>query len=536
MTSTIQYLQHAKDVLARRYSTVTFVAENASGFIFSARTGDEAAAAVVIKVAYPNSGVPGISDMSARFHRECEIGAQLHHPHIVRVSPSEVIDGIEFFEMSAGGGYRLDHLVQATNPPSYDRILTIMKEIAEALDYAHAEGIIHGNLRPSVVHLDETGHVHVRGFLLYEGKDAPHPGLSPAVIGNAAYMPPEQWHDVRVDRRVDVYAAGILAYELCTGHARVDHDANGMAEVHPIELLPNQPLRDGVPLHAVAAIRRATNRDAVIRFASIGAFVDALRNAEQALGHSLPTIAPPVAPERTAPWMLILLVVAVAIGTAIIVPSKARTRVFEWTASRVNPTSATEGASAAAESRIVPTIDTRTQRGPGSTSRERSTGPDEQRRDSTRTQPPSPLPSPVPPDRQEDVSARTPRASASPATIRSARAIDNQADATREVITDRNSASTASGRAVQTGVLLVSADQGNAVVLVNGIPRGTTPLALSLSPGTYRVSLRSARTYDPREMRISVARADTAYAEFYATNALPDDTTSAPRPGAGNPE
>lgn len=532
MTSTIQHLQHAKDVLVRRYSTVTFVAENASGFIFSARTGDEAAAAVVIKVAYPNSDVPGISDMSARFHRECEIGAKLHHPHIVRVSPAEVIDGIEFFEMSAGGGYRLDHLVKATNPPSYDRILTIMTELAESLDYAHGEGIVHGNLRPSVVHLDETGHVRVRGFLLYEGKNAPHPGLSPAVIGDAAYMPPEQWHDARVDRRVDVYAAGILAYELCTGHARVDHDANGMAEVHPIALLPNQPLRDGVPLHAVAAIRRATNRDAVIRFASIGAFVDALRNAEHALGHSLPTIAPPVAPERTAPWMLIVLVVAVAIGTAIIVPSEARTRVLTWAASRINPTSATEGASASPESRIAPTMDTRTQRGPGSTSRERSAAPDEQRRDSTRTQPPSP----VPPDGQAEVSARTPRATSSRATTRSATAVDNQADATREVITDRNIGSSASGRAVQTGVLLISADQGNAVVLVNGIPRGTTPLALSLSPGAYRVSLRSALTYDPREMRVLVARADTAFAEFYATNALPDDTTSALRPGAGKPE
>ena len=80
---------------------------------------------------------------------------------------------------------------------------------------------------------------------------------------------------------------------------------------------------------------------------------------------------------------------------------------------------------------------------------------------------------------------------------------------------------------MRTGVLLVSADQGKALVLVNGIPRGTAPLALSLSPGTYRVSLRGALTYDPRTLRVTVARADTAFAEFYVVEAVPDDTLTA---------
>ena len=86
------------------------------------------------------------------------------------------------------------------------------------------------------------------------------------------------------------------------------------------------------------------------------------------------------------------------------------------------------------------------------------------------------------------------------------------------------SANPTSAAARQTGVLKISVDQGRVVVFVNGVRRGYAPLVMTLKPASYRVSVRGSLAYEPRELRVSVAAADTAFAEFYATNAVPPDT------------
>ena len=96
--------------------------------------------------------------------------------------------------------------------------------------------------------------------------------------------------------------------------------------------------------------------------------------------------------------------------------------------------------------------------------------------------------------------------------------------------TERNrSAGTTSGQPAatkKTGVLRITVDQGRALVVVNGVPRGYAPVSLAVGGGSYRISLRGALKYDPKEMRVTVAVADTTFAEFYATNAVPPDTSS----------
>jgi serine/threonine-protein kinase len=322
------HTQRAIDVLGQRYRGLTLINEGRSGLVFTGHRGDVGGSHVAVKVAYPANGTVYRSTAITRFRRECEIGARLSHPHILRTSPCEVLDGIEFYEMEAAGPIRLDHLITATNPPTFPRILTLLQQIAEALDYAHAHGIVHGALRPATILLDPTGRVRVKGFCLYDGEVPPVRTLAAAVVGHAAYMAPEQWHDTAGGRQIDVYALGVIAYELCTGHARVGYDAAGVPEIRPIELAPNLALRDDIPMHVSAAIRRAINKDTDVRYHAVGEFVWALFHAEDAMGHSLPTLAPPLHTKPHAPWMLIGLVLLVAFAIFVGVPSTARDTLF----------------------------------------------------------------------------------------------------------------------------------------------------------------------------------------------------------------
>jgi eukaryotic-like serine/threonine-protein kinase len=324
MTLVATHTQRALDVLGQRYHGLRLIAEGRSGLVFTGHVGHEAGRPVAVKVAYPADGSVHFTTALARFRRECEIGARLSHPHIVRTWPSDVLDGIEFYEMDAAGPVRLDQLITAQNPPGFARILVILEQIADAMDYAHSHGIVHGALRPSTVLLDPTGNVLVKGFCLYRDEEPTLPALAPAAVGNAAYMAPEQWHDTRCGRLIDVYAVGVMAYELCTGHARVGYDAAGVPEIRPIELAPNHALRADVPMHVTVAIRRATNKDPDVRYASVGEFVRALSHPDEATGHSLPTLAPPLRAKPHAPGMLVALVLLVAAAIFFGVPSTPR--------------------------------------------------------------------------------------------------------------------------------------------------------------------------------------------------------------------
>ena len=333
MTGAEQFQQQASEVLGHRYQEVSFLTEGKTGLLFAARTRGDIEASVVLKVAYPADGTVQSPDTRVLFFRECEVGARLSHAHIVRVSPAEALDGIAFYEMDAQGCEHLDQLVGSAPPPTHQQVLAVMHELADAFDYAHAAGIVHGALRPSSVFLDADGHVKVKGFLLYESQNAAHPALEPATLGDAAYMAPEQWHGPRAGRAVDVYSVGILAYELFTGQARVEYDESGTVPIiHPIELAPNRPLRSGIPLHVNAAIRRAINKVPTMRFKSVGEFVNALAHREAALAHSLPTLVPRVANDRSSPWILVALVLGAAL-TGLIIPSQSRTAALQWTTS-----------------------------------------------------------------------------------------------------------------------------------------------------------------------------------------------------------
>lgn len=170
---------------------------------------------VVLKLL--STGSAGDPDMLRRFQREVDIIAQLEHPHILPVYDFGEVDGDPYIVMRyMAGGSLYDHL--RAHSLSRADLLRVLDQVAEALDYAHERGVIHRDLKPGNVLLDEAGNGYLADFGLaktMEGtRDLTKTGN---VLGTPAYMSPEQARGEHLDGRSDVYSFAVMAFEALSG-------------------------------------------------------------------------------------------------------------------------------------------------------------------------------------------------------------------------------------------------------------------------------------------------------------------------------
>ncbi|MEM7783741.1 MAG: serine/threonine-protein kinase [Planctomycetota bacterium] len=155
-----------------------------------------------------------------RFDSEAMAAAKLNHPHIIPIYAIGDHEGRAFFCMKLIQGQSLaERLVKGPIPPQ--RAARLMAEISEAIDYAHAQGILHRDLKPSNIMLDDEGHAYVADFGLAKEAKTKRASLtrSGAVLGTPAYMSPEQAAGNRgqVGVASDVYSLGAILYHMLTG-------------------------------------------------------------------------------------------------------------------------------------------------------------------------------------------------------------------------------------------------------------------------------------------------------------------------------
>jgi serine/threonine protein kinase len=158
-----------------------------------------------------------------RFLREIHIAAQLHHPHILGLIDSGQEDGLLYYVMPYVSGDTLRERIEKEGALPIPEAVRLLREIADALARAHKAGVIHRDIKPENVLIEER-HALVSDFgvakALSEATDSVLAGRSTAgfTIGTPAYMAPEQAAgDPRIDHRADIYALGIVAYEMLTG-------------------------------------------------------------------------------------------------------------------------------------------------------------------------------------------------------------------------------------------------------------------------------------------------------------------------------
>jgi len=167
----------------------------------------------------------------ARFDREARLLAALNHPHIASIYGLEESDGQKFLVMELAEGETLAELMDR-GPIAVEDAIAIAKQVADALEAAHEKGIIHRDLKPGNIVVDADGNVRVLDFGLAKALDIDEASDSDitnsptmvraatgagVILGTAAYMSPEQARGKRVDRRADIWAFGVVLWEMLSG-------------------------------------------------------------------------------------------------------------------------------------------------------------------------------------------------------------------------------------------------------------------------------------------------------------------------------
>jgi hypothetical protein len=275
---------------------------------------------VAIKVMLPEALADEVS--RRRFENEARTIARLEHPHIVGIFEiGRTADGLPYYAMPflAHGHLGQREFAQDGHEHGHARVRAILHALLAALDYAHARGVVHRDVKAENVLFDEAERPLLADFGIALRRFGPRVTTAGMAVGSTAYMAPEQARGEDVDARADLYSVGVLAWEMLTGHLPyMAGDALSMAVMHaqdPIPRLP-RPLR-----HWQRFIDRALAKSPSHRFRSAQQMRDALdrvpRRGTQGLAKAWAAPQRAVAAIRRWPktaWVAIILVAAGTTG------------------------------------------------------------------------------------------------------------------------------------------------------------------------------------------------------------------------------
>jgi tetratricopeptide (TPR) repeat protein len=313
-----------KVTLPPRYANARRIAHGGMGRIYLA-DDRELGRKVAVKVL--DDRFASNEQLRQRFKREALTAARLSgHPHVVTIYDVGEWEDRPFIVMAylPGGTIGERTRGEATAP---EQTLAWLSQAAEALDAAHELGIVHRDVKPANLLLDERGEVAAADFGIARIGDDPSGGMTATgtVLGTAGYLAPEQALGHGATAASDRYALGVVGYELLTGSRpfeRGSETAEAAAHIHePVP--PASSRNDSLTPEVDRLFDRALAKDPDARFPTAGAFVAALRDAletREATTRLLPAAAPTVRqappPRRRRPWVVPLLIAGVVAAIA----------------------------------------------------------------------------------------------------------------------------------------------------------------------------------------------------------------------------
>jgi len=252
-----------------RYRIEALLGEGGMGRVYKA-TDLELGRVVALKLINPTLAADPEALM--RFKQELLLASKISHKNILRIHDLGDVNGVKFISMNFVEGEDLHHLLKREHRLPIDRATDLVRQISRALVAAHHEGVIHRDLKPQNIMLDRTGQVYVMDFGLAKSLEKTAVGMTRSgdVLGTPRYMAPEQAEGKPVDRRTDLYALGLIAYEMVAGETPFTGDSVFHVMYQRVTQKPKDPreLNPGIPEGLARVILRCLEKDPALRYQS----------------------------------------------------------------------------------------------------------------------------------------------------------------------------------------------------------------------------------------------------------------------------
>ncbi len=291
---------HTERLLAGRYRLKRLIAKGGMAEVWEA-VDDILGRPVAVKILHPHLAAD--ESFRERFRREAIAAARLAHPNVVATYDTGTDDGITFIVMELVDGKTLRQVLNEVGPLAPGRAVHLAAQVADALQYAHKSGIVHRDIKPANILICPDGRVKVADFGIAKAvEDAEPDRPSPAealtstgsIVGTAQYLAPEQVDGRAVDGRTDVYALGVVLYEMLCGRPPFTGDTDmavALKHVTSTPLAPRQ-VRGGIPRAVEEVVLRAMAKAPEARYQSAADLQTALLSVDLGAEEATNVVAP----------------------------------------------------------------------------------------------------------------------------------------------------------------------------------------------------------------------------------------------------
>jgi serine/threonine protein kinase/tetratricopeptide (TPR) repeat protein/TolB-like protein len=299
-----------------RYHIESVIGEGGMGKVYKAHDSD-LDRTVALKLVRPELARDASS--LQRFKQELLLASRISHRNILRIHDLGDVGGVKFISMAYIQGMDLHELIAKMGKLQTERVINIAKQLAGALEAAHAEGVVHRDLKPRNVLITVDDHVYVSDFGLAKSLDAETTAMTRAgeVLGTPRYMSPEQAESKAADHRSDLYSLGVILYEMATGEVPFTGESSLQVMFQHVQQAPKDPrlLNPETPEYLAVIILKCLEKDPALRYQNAG---ELLRDLESG---TPPTriVRLRIAETGYSKWMFAAMgiVLLVAIGLAV---------------------------------------------------------------------------------------------------------------------------------------------------------------------------------------------------------------------------
>lgn len=319
------------DVLGGRYEILAMLGEGGMGAVYKA-ADREVDRVVALKLIRPEmASNPAIL---ARFKQELLTAHQVTHRNVIRIYDLSEADGVKFITMEFVEGSDLRHLQRERGIFEPDEAVEIIRQVCMALDAAHSAGIVHRDLKPQNIMRDKSGRILVMDFGLARSLESEGMTQTGALLGTIEYMSPEQSMGKSVDQRSDLFALGLIFYELLSGKMpyKAETAMASLLRRNQERAVPLAEIDKQVPAGLSDIVSKCLERDLDRRYqraTEILADLDAWQGKRPVMASMM---LPPPKPPRTVQvkWVAPVAGVVVLAGALLAIP-KVRHSIFPAT-------------------------------------------------------------------------------------------------------------------------------------------------------------------------------------------------------------